>query len=321
MTTYLVTGGAGFIGSHVCDALLERGEHVVCLDNFTDLLYDPQYKRRNLAQAERHPNFTLYEGDIRDLAMLRALFQRERPTHVAHFAGMANPRLSVREPHLYVEVNVTGTLNVLQCGVESGVQNFVVTSSSTVYGIPQAIPYVETDPTNRPISPYGATKKASELLAHTYHALHGVPTTVIRPFTVYGPRGRPDMTPHLFVRAMVRQEPITLFDGGIGVFRDWTFVDDFVSGFVAALDRALPFEVINLGNATPLELRHFVQVLAQVTGLEAQINSQPLPVGEPQRNFADIGKARALLGYQPTTTVEQGLAAFWQWYQADGGRR
>ncbi len=312
----LITGGAGFIGSHVCEALLARGEQVICVDNF-NTFYDPAQKRRNLAAIADHPGFTLHEIDIRDAAALDAVFAAHRPARVAHFAGMANPRQSVKQPRVYAEVNVSGTLNVLQSGVEHGVGNFVVISSSSVYGVPAAIPFTEADPTNRPLSPYAATKKSSELLAHTYHALYRVPTTVIRPFTVYGPRGRPDMTPHLFVRAMAAGEPLTLYNGGVDVFRDWTFVGDFVSGILSALDTALAFEVINLGNAQPVELRRFIEVLQAVTGLTAIINAQPAPAGEPLITAADISKARQLLGYNPQMTLEAGLASFWQWYQAE----
>lgn len=313
MTTYLITGGAGFIGSNLCDALIARGERVLCVDNF-NTFYDPALKRRNIAVLQDQPNFVLYELDIRDADALTDVFARERPSHVAHFAGMANPRQSIKQPREYAEVNVVGTLNLLQAGVEHGVKNFVITSTSSVYGIPETIPYVETDPANRPISPYGATKKASEMLAFTYHELYSVPMTVIRPFTVYGPRGRPDKTPDLFVEAMLKHQPITLYNGGRDVFRDWTFIDDFISGFLAALDTALPFEIINLGNAHPIELRHFLDVLQEITGLEASVDEQPVPKGEPLINYADIGKARRLLGYNPQTSLEAGLTAFWRWY-------
>jgi UDP-glucuronate 4-epimerase len=316
MTTYLVTGGAGFIGSNVCDALVARGELVICVDNFNDY-YAPDRKRHNIRCLEERSNFKLYEADIRDAETVERIFAAERPTHVAHFAGMANPRYSIAHPHVYAEVNVGGTLNLLESGAHHGAAVFVLMSSSSVYGVPEAIPFREDDATNRPLSQYGATKKASEVLAFTYHHLYGVPTTVIRPFTVYGPRGRPDMTPHLFVAAMERGEPITLYEGGRDIFRDWTYVGDFVEGILSALDTALPFEIVNLGNAHPVEVRKFVALLTEVTGLDARVEERPLPKGEPRTTYADIGKAQRLLGYNPRTTTETGLQHFWEWYQRD----
>ncbi|GAC1642985.1 MAG: GDP-mannose 4,6-dehydratase [Herpetosiphon sp.] len=310
----LVTGGAGFLGSHLCERLVARGERVICLDNFNSF-YDPAQKRRNIAGLAQNSGFTVCEVDLRDTAAVHEVFARERPSHVAHFAAMANPRRSIQQPHEYVDVNVGGSLNILEAGVRNGVENFVLVSTSSVYGVPEQVPWAESEPANRPLSPYGATKKAAEVLAYSYHALYGVPTTVIRPFTVFGPRGRPDMTPHLFVRQMVRNEPLTLYNGGHDVYRDWTYVGDFMDGFVQALDRALQFEIINLGNSNPVEVAHFVAVLQQVTGLAGRIESPPVPAGEPRMTFADITKARQLLGYDPRTSLEVGLSDFWEWYR------
>ncbi len=316
MTAYLVTGGAGFIGSNLCDALVARGETVICVDNFNDY-YPPDRKRRNIQPLLDRGNFKLYEADIRDAATIESIFAAEHPTHIAHFAAMANPRFSIQHPRPYAEVNVGGTLNILESGVHHGAEVFVITSTSSVYGIPEAVPFREDDPVNRPLSQYGATKKASEVLAYTYHHLYGVPTTVVRPFTVFGPRGRPDMTPHLFVAAMERDAPITLYEGGRQIFRDFTYVGDFVAGVLGALEKALPFEIVNLGNSRPVEVCHFVDLLQQVTGLTARVEERPLPRGEPRMTYADVGKARRLLGYDPRTTTETGLQNFWDWYRRD----
>lgn len=312
---YLVTGGAGFIGSHLVETLLARGDEVVCVDNF-NTYYDPARKRRNVASFQDLPGFTLAEGDIRDAAALEAVFERHRPQRVAHIAGMAGPRRSTEQPLLYEEVNVRGTLHVLDLARRYEVEGLAIASTSSVYGL-SPTPWVETLPAVEPLSPYAATKRAAELLAYTYHHLYGTPTRVLRFFTVYGPRGRPDMTPYLFVDAMIREQPITLFNGGVGVYRDWTYVGDIVAGVIAALDSDLPFETLNLGNSNPIQLRDFVSQLERVTGLEAWIESKPLPATEPTITYANTEKARQLLGFEPRTTVEDGLEQFWSWYKQE----
>ncbi|GAB4210124.1 MAG: GDP-mannose 4,6-dehydratase [Roseiflexaceae bacterium] len=312
---YLVTGGAGFIGSHVADALLARGDQVVCLDNFNSY-YDPAHKRRNIAAALEQPGYTLVEADLRDAAALEQVFKTHRPEAVAHIAGMANPRYSVEHPLLYEEVNVRGSLHLFDLAGRYGVRSMVYASTSSVYGrLPT--PWTEDLPTDRPLSPYAATKKAAELLAHTFHNHYGTPTRVVRFFTVYGPRGRPDMTPMLFVGPMQRGEPITLFNGGVGVYRDWTYIDDTVAGVLAALDADLPFEVFNLGNSSPVQLSDFMAALERVTGLRAEIISKPLAESEPPTTYASIDKARRLLGFEPRTPLDQGLERFWAWYRAE----
>jgi UDP-glucuronate 4-epimerase len=196
-----------------------------------------------------------------------------------------------------------------------GAQGFVLASTSSVYGAAPT-PWSEDLPTDRPLSPYAATKKAAEVLAYTFHYLHKLPTRVVRFFTVYGPRGRPDMTPYLFVDAMVKRKPITLFNGGAGVYRDWTYVDDIVAGVIGALDTDIPFETFNLGNSSPVQLSDFITLLEQVTDLEATIEAKPLPAADPPITYANVDKARRLLGFQPQTPLEVGLDRFWAWYQA-----
>lgn len=276
---YLVTGGAGFIGSHLADHLLARGDEVICLDNFNDY-YAPARKRRNIAAALTKPGYTLVEGDFRDQEQMQQLFATHRPQRIAHLGAMAGPRPSVQRPLLYEEVNVRGTVNLLDLARQHGCEGFVLASTSSVYG--QApTPWTEDLATDRPLSPYAATKKAAEVLAYTFHYLYQMPTRVVRFFTVYGPRGRPDMTPYVFVDAMMQRKPITLFNGGEGVYRDWTYVDDIVAGVIAALDSDISFDIFNLGNSSPVQLRDFISLLEQVTDLEAIIDSKPLPAADP----------------------------------------
>ena len=312
---YLVTGGAGFIGSHLADHLLARGEEVICVDNFNDY-YAPARKRRNIAAALTKPGYTLVEGDFRDQEQMQELFATHRPQRIAHLGAMAGPRPSVQRPLLYEDVNVRGTVNLLDIARQNGCEGFVLASTSSVYG--QApTPWTEDLATDRPLSPYAATKKAAEVLAYTFHYLYQMPTRVVRFFTVYGPRGRPDMTPYVFVDAMMQRKPITLFNGGEGVYRDWTYVDDIVSGVVAALDSDIPFDIFNLGNSSPVQLRDFIALLEQVTDLEAIIDSKPLPAADPPITYANVDKARQLLGFAPQTSMQQGLENFWAWYQEE----
>ncbi len=312
---YLVTGGAGFVGSHLADALLARGDEVVCVDNFNDY-YSPARKRRNIEGALAQPGYTLVEADFRDLVAMEQIFETHRPTKIAHIGAMAGPRPSVERPLLYEEVNVRGTVTMLDLARRYDAQGFVLASTSSVYGLAPT-PWSEDLATDRPLSPYAATKKAAEVLAYTFHYLHKLPTRVVRFFTVYGPRGRPDMTPYLFVDAMVKRKPITLFNGGTGVYRDWTYVDDIVAGVIAALDTDIPFETFNLGNSSPVQLSDFIALLEQITDLEAIIDSKPLPAADPPITYANVDKARSLLGFEPHTSLEEGLGRFWIWYQAE----
>ncbi|PDW02933.1 NAD-dependent epimerase/dehydratase family protein [Candidatus Viridilinea mediisalina] len=316
MTTYLVTGGAGFIGSHLVEALLRRGEQVVCLDNFTTY-YDPRRKRRNLAWAETQTGFQLVEADLRDAQALAEVFATHRPRYVAHLAALPGPRPSIANPALYTQVNVTGSIHLLELIRQYNIENLMLASTSSVYGRTEKVPFEECDPTDRPLSPYAATKKAAEVLAYTFHSLYGIPTSIIRFFTVYGPRGRPDMTPYLFVDRMVRGEPIVLFNNGVELYRDYTYVDDIVAGIMAALDRPQPFEIFNVGNAKPIEMHRFVELIETITGLQAQIENRPLPATEPLITFANSTKAERMLGFQSQTTVEVGLERFWAWYQQE----
>jgi UDP-glucuronate 4-epimerase len=312
---YLVTGGAGFIGSHLAEALLARGDEVICVDNFNDY-YSPARKRRNVASALALPGYTLVEADIRDDAALDAAFAAHRPDKVAHIAAMGSISYSVRNPKLYEEVNIRGTLNVLDAARRHAARGLVLASTSSIYGRTDKIPFVETDSTDRPLAPYPASKKADEVLAAAYSTSYGLPCVCVRFFNVYGPRGRPDMTPYLFTDAIAHDRPITLYDGG-RPRRDWTYVDDIVAGVVAALDGDFSYEIFNLGRGQPVLMSDFVAIIERLVGKRAQIVDAPLPANEASVTYADVGKAQRLLGYSPRVSVEQGMTRFWQWYQEE----
>ncbi len=315
MAVILITGGAGFIGSHLTDALLQRGDHVIVLDNFNDY-YSPERKRRNLSGALLHPSFQLVEGDIRDVDRVNQIFARKPVEKVVHIAAMAGVRRSIDQPLLYQDVNLRGLTNILEACRHHAVKTLIFASSSSVYGTGAGLPFREDDPAAQPVSPYAATKRAGELLCHTYHALHGLPVTCLRFFTVYGPRGRPDMAPYLFTERVLAGEPIQMFGGG-STSRDYTYIDDIVTGIIAALDVGLPFEIVNLGNSTPVSLRDFIAVIEEATGRQAVIRRcEPYP-GDVPHTLADIGKARRLLSYVPKTPVLDGMRRFVDWYRAD----
>lgn len=312
----LITGGAGFIGSHVTDRLLERGEEVVGLDNFTDY-YSPSQKERNILAAQRNRNFSLYRADLRDFAALQKIFEKERPDKVLHLAGMANIRYSILHPQLYHEVNVSGTMNVLELARLSKIEQVVMASSSSIYGGCQQIPFSEEERADRPISPYAATKRAAEILAYTYHSLYGLKFTALRFFTVYGPRNRPDMAVYLFTKAIDQGVPLKLFGDG-SARRDWTFVGDTVRGVIAALDRPFDYEIINLGNSHTQSEMDLIQAAERALGKTARINHVERPATELPLTFADISKARRLLDFAPATNFEEGYAQFFEWYVREG---
>lgn len=314
--TYLVTGAAGFIGSHTAIRLLERGDHVVGLDNFNDY-YDPARKRANLADVQRAAqqsgSLTFVEGDIRDRALLGGLFEEHAFSGVAHLAAMAGVRASVENPWLYYECNLTGTLNLLDATQRHKNPNFVLASTSSAYGNTERIPFVETDTADRPLAPYPASKRSAELLGHSYHHMQGVDFTALRFFTVYGPRGRPDMMTYKILDAIRTGKPMSLFNGG-NMHRDWTFVGDVVSGVVAALDKRLGYEVINIGRGEPVLVAEFIKFFEQLAGKKAPFKSEPMMKADVDFTFANIDKAKALLGYDPRVSVEEGVRRFYEWY-------
>lgn len=313
MTT-LVTGGAGFIGSHVAEALLRRGERVIVLDNFNDY-YDPAIKRANVERIGGYDGFTLAEGDIRDVPLLDGLFEQHDIRRIAHLAALAGVRASVRQPKLYMDVNLTGTLNLLDVAAQHDCDQFVLASTSSVYGETERIPFQEEDAADRPLAAYPASKRSAELIGHSYHHLHGLNVTALRFFNVYGPSGRPDMMPLRVMHALMDGTEIPIFNNG-DIHRDWTYIDDTVAGVVAALDRALGYTVINLGCGAPLSLREFIEVFEELSGRKLNTRSVPTPPSDPPITYCDNTRARSLLGFNPQVPVREGLARTWAWFDA-----
>ncbi len=312
----LLTGAAGFVGSHLADALLARGDEVCALDNF-NAYYDPARKERNIQAALKNPRYKMHRVDLRDYEGLQVLFERERPDKICHIAGMAGVRYSVAHPMLYEEVNVRGTLHLLELAQKSRIEHVVIASSSSVYGGRTTVPFSEEDPVDRPLHPYAATKRATELLGYTYHNLYGIKLTALRFFTVYGPRNRPDMAVFLFTNAIDRDEPLKLFGDGTAR-RDWTFVGDTVNGVLASLDRPFDYEIINLGNSHTQAEMDLIRAAEQALGKKAKILHLERPASEPRITYADISKARRLLNFEPATPFEEGYARFFEWYQREG---
>ena len=315
--TILVTGGAGFIGSHLVDKLLARGDRVVCLDNFNEY-YDPALKRHNIVEHLKHPNYTLIEGDLRDRDGIDRLFAEHRPQRVAHLAAMAGVRYSIERAPLYSEVNIQGSINMLDTARKYGVENFVQASTSSIYGSTEEIPFREEQSTDKPLAPYPATKKANEVIGYAYHNMFELPVTALRFFTVYGPRARPDMMAYIVMDSIVNDREIIVYDDG-NLHRDWTYVDDIVQGVAAALDKPLGYEIMNIGRGEPVRLGDFVDIIQDLVGKEARVKHIKAPVSEPPITYANVDKARNLLGYEPHTSVREGLAHTWEWFQTLDG--
>jgi UDP-glucuronate 4-epimerase len=312
----LLTGAAGFIGSHTAVRLLRRGDRVVGLDNLNDY-YAPAIKRRNLREIEMDGHapeaFRFVQGDVRDRALLAELFA-EPFDAVVHLAAMAGVRASVQDPWLYYDVNLTGTLNLLEAiRGSSAPANFVFASTSSAYGRSSVSPFVESEAAALPLAPYPASKRAAEMLGFSYHHLHQLDFTALRFFTVYGPRGRPDMLAYKVLDSIFSGQPMPLYNGG-NMHRDWTFVDDIVSGVVAASDRRLGYEIINLGRGEPVLLGDFVARLERLAGRKANFVAEPMLAADVDHTYADITKAQRLLGYSPKVSVEEGIADFYEWY-------
>jgi UDP-glucuronate 4-epimerase len=307
----LVTGAAGFIGSRLAKALLARGDTVVGFDNLNDY-YDPALKQRHLEDIGRNDRFTFIKGDLRDSPVLRQIMEQHKPQAIAHLAAMAAVRYSAQHPLIYGEVNVQGSLNLIDAARLAGKPRCVLASTGSVYGSSTPVPFKEDAPADRPLAPYPASKRAMELLAHSHHHLFGLPTTIVRFFNVYGPHGRPDMMPWQWSVNIARGEPITLYNAG-KMKRDWTYVDDIVTGFVAALDHEFGFEILNLGCSNPVENLEFVQVIEQLIGRKAIVVDKPAPPSEPLITYADVSKASRMIGYQPKVKVQQGLPKLIEW--------
>jgi UDP-glucuronate 4-epimerase len=308
----LVTGGAGFIGSHLCESLLEKGHSVICIDNFNDY-YDPKIKEKNIENCLKNKNFILFRKDITNIGEIKKIFENRKIEQVLHLAARVGVRESISKPILFEEVNVKGTLNLLNLCKEFNIKKFIFISSSSVYGENKKIPYSESDPTNNIISPYAATKRSAEILCETYSRLFGMNITCLRLFTVYGPRGRPEMAPYKFTKLIDEEKELPMFGDGSSK-RDYTYVRDIVDGIISAVNKSLRFEIINLGNSKPVELRKFISIIEKTVGKKAKIKKLPHQKGDVSITFADISKAKELLNYSPKVDLEQGMRNFFEWY-------
>ncbi len=311
----LVTGSAGFIGSNVAHALLDDGHEVVGFDNFNDY-YPVALKESRHAALDARDGYTGIRGDLADLKLLASTFEGHGFDRVCHLAAQAGVRYSLQNPHAYEQANLAGHLNMLECCRHNDISRLVYASSSSVYGGNKKVPFSERDPVDHPVSLYAATKKANELMAHSYTHLYGFQSIGLRFFTVYGPAGRPDMAYWLFTEAMLNGQPIKVFNHG-DMKRDFTYIDDIVQGVKAALfaDGLEPYEIFNLGNNQPELLMDMIQYLGDALGIEPQMEMLPMQPGDVPVTFADIDKAKAKLGYQPTTSLPEGLGKFVDWYK------
>lgn len=309
----LITGGAGFIGSHLCERLLERGDSIVCVDNF-NTYYDPAIKRQNLESCLQHPEFDLQELDILNFEALDRIFQGNDFDLVVHLAARAGVRPSIEQPRLYQKVNVEGTVNLLDLCVRHKVPKMVMASSSSVYGNNQKVPFAESDPVDHPVSPYAATKKACELLGYTYHSLHGLAVTCLRFFTVYGPRQRPDMAIHKFTQLIDAGLPVPFFGDGSSQ-RDYTYITDILDGIEKSIDFCDGYHVYNLGESQTIQLTDLIAQIEKTLGKTADLKHLPNQPGDVQLTYADITLARKEIQYRPSVSIQEGIQRFVTWYQ------
>ena len=312
--TIVVTGAAGFIGSHAAEALLERGFRVVGIDNFCDF-YDRSWKEMNLKSISGPVD--IEELDVTDGPAINRLIERTKPLAILHLAAMAGVRPSIEQPGYYCRVNVEGTTHLLQAAVEHKVQKFIFASSSSVYGNLGRVPFSENDPVAEPISPYAATKRAGELMCYTYWHLYRLPVFCLRFFTVFGPRQRPDLAIHKFTRLISRGRPVPVFGDG-STSRDYTFVDDIVGGILASLEHCDRYRIYNLGGSDPVTLSGLIEELEKAVGKKAIIDRRPAQPGDVERTYADLTRSRSELGYQPKTSLSEGLGKFVQWFNKYG---
>ena len=315
--TYLITGGAGFIGSSLADDLLERNNRVVVIDNFCDF-YDPQIKENNIKNALKNDNYKLYRGDIRDKELLNKIFSENNIEVVVHLAAMAGVRPSIENPVLYQEVNCLGTQNILECMKEKRIMNLVMASSSSVYGNSKTVPFKESDIVDFAISPYAATKKANEVMTHVYHKLYNMNVIMLRFFTVYGPRQRPDLAINKFTRLMLEGKKIPMFGDG-STSRDYTYIGDIVDGIERSVNYCLNnsnvYEILNLGNSSPVSLKKMINIIGKCLNVVPDIEELPMQPGDVDRTFACIDKAKDMIGYNPQTPFEEGIKKFVKWYR------
>ncbi len=317
MKTYFITGGAGFIGSTLTERLLKEGNKVVTIDNFCDY-YDPKLKEKNIQDFLSNENYKLYKGDIRNREDVKKIFDENNIDVVMHLAAMAGVRPSIENPLLYQEVNGIGTQNILEEAKLHNVKNLVMASSSSVYGNCKEVPFKETMIVDYAISPYAATKKANEVMAHVYHKLNNMNIIMLRFFTVYGPKQRPDLAINKFTRLILEGKEIPMYGDG-STSRDYTYVDDIVDGICRACNYVLNhddvYEILNLGSNNPITLKEMIKTIGEVLDIEPKINQLPMQPGDVDRTYADISKAKELLGFSPKTTFKEGITNFVEWYK------
>ena len=310
----LITGAAGFIGSNLADDLLEKGFSVMGIDNF-DPFYSREIKESNISAALKHRSFKFQEGDIRDTGVLDRCFFEFKPDTIVHLAAKAGVRPSIKDPASYFDVNVNGTLNLLEAMKKNGISRLLFASSSSVYGNNKKVPFTESDNVDFPVSPYAASKKAGELLCHTYHHLFNLDVFCLRFFTVYGPRQRCDLAINKFTKAILNGEPITFFGDGT-TSRDYTHIKDIVQGIEKAMTNLNGFGIFNLGESDTISLSKLVSLLERSIGAKAVINNLPLQEGDVLQTFADISKSKRILGYNPVVTIEDGIRNYVEWYRS-----
>lgn len=325
MSTIVVTGGAGFIGSHLCEALLLQGNKVINIDSFNDY-YDPTIKRNNVKETQRFVksnhlpvnHYSVQEGDIRDVEFLKQVFDENHVDTIVHLAAYAGVRPSIQNPVLYTDVNINGTVNLLEMSKKHHIRSFVFASSSSVYGNNIKVPFAENDIVDFPISPYAATKKAGELLCHTYHSLYEINIACLRFFTVYGPRQRPDLAIHKFTKHISEGHPIPYYGDG-STERDYTYIEDIIDGVSRAVEwvgeGTGKYEVFNLGESNTISLNTMVEAIEQSLGVKAKIHIMPMQPGDVNRTFADVSKAVRVLGYSPSWHFQAGINKFVAWYR------
>ena len=311
MANVFITGVAGFIGSHLSERLLARGDTVTGIDNF-DPYYVPDVKRRNLAPSQRQAGFRFHEADIRDAAAMRRILREAQPDVLVHLAARAGVRASLEDPRTYVDVNIMGTQTLLDACHEFGIRRIVAASSSSVYSGCRNPPFAEDLAADRPLNPYASTKRANELMAYSYSHLYGINITMLRFFTVYGPRQRPDMAIHKFARLIDAGKPVPMFGAG-DTYRDYTYIDDIIDGVVRSVDTPFPYETFNLGAGRTTDLRSLIKLLGEALGKPAIVEEKPLQPGDALETLADVTKARRMLGYEPSFRVEEGLKRFVTW--------
>ena len=315
MKKVLVTGGSGFIGSHLCERLLKEGYFIINLDNFNNY-YDPKIKWRNIQKALKSDNYALYVGDIRDNKILDQINEEQGKIDiVCHLAAMAGVRNSLKDPVEYVSVDIGGTVNMLEFARRNKVEKFVFASSSSVYGKNSKVPFSEDDPLEGQVSPYATAKRAGELYCQTYSHIYNIPIVVLRFFTVYGPRQRPEMAIHLFTRLIMEGKPIPVFGDG-STARDYTYIDDIIDGVCRAMlyDKTR-FEIFNLGNSVTVKLSELIEIIEKVTGRKAIIDRKPMQLGDVEITYANIEKSNSLLSYRPESEIHERISEFYKWFE------